>query len=46
MSMLKPRKSTLGGFAFILEFKRLYEGPLEVHFGALEINFGAVEGYF
>ena len=43
MSMLRPRKSTLGGFACILEFRRRYEEPLEVDFGALEINFGAVE---
>ena len=46
MSMLRPRKSTLGGFACILEFRKLYEEPLEVDFGALEINFRAVEGNF
>ena len=46
MSVLRLRRSTLDGFGFIFEFRRLYERPLEVHVVALEINFGAVEHYF
>ena len=46
ISMLRPRKSNLGSFGSISEFRRLYERVLEVHLRALEIQFGAVAYYF
>ena len=36
----------MDGFRLSFECRKLYERPLEVHFGALEINFGAVENDF